>query len=372
MVETIKQAIRQTPDSELAGHASNGKDALFYLQSTTAKVALVQLALQDLDGFELIDHINQKFPDIYVVPILEGNEGGEVWQRILQFNLRDVINGVMTPVAISGILKNAATRAKELGVQFEAMGGVIRGKSYMIAVASARGGTGKSVFATNLTLAMARQKAQTLLIDYSMYPGDFLTMLDRVPRNTLADAIGQGIDLPFLNNLVADHPSGFKFLACPNDNFDVWSFDFDQSLKLIQTARGISEFTVIDTGAHDLPPTFSAIQEADVVFLLTTRDLSRLAATQRYIKTLGEREVLPQKIKVVVNNAQVGIEISEGEVEEIIGHDVAAYLPSNAAEATYSINAGKPLMNTKPEMNFCKVINKLSEMCLKRWQEEES
>jgi pilus assembly protein CpaE len=369
VIASITQALATNPEYKLLGHASTGQEGLFYLSSTTAKCALVQLSLPDMDGFEFIRQVMEKYPDIYLVPILEGNESGEVWQRLLQLNMRDVINGFMDQKALLPILKSAAQRSAEQASRFQESG-MSRGRSYMVTVASARGGTGKSVFAANLAISMAKNKTSPLLVDYSMYAGDFFTMLDHVPRNTVADAIsqGQGIDQPFLKSLVADHPLGFRFLACPNQDFEFYSFDYDSARNLLKTTRGITEFSVIDTGAYDLPCTMAAVDEADLLFLVTTRDLSRLLATQRFIKSMRDREVVPAKIKVIVNNAEVGTEISETEVESILEHEVTAYLPSCPLQTTFSINSGKPLAQAKADLPFCKVIYRLAELCIQRWQ----
>jgi Flp pilus assembly CpaE family ATPase len=218
---------------------------------------------------------------------------------------------------------------------------------------------------------MAKMKASTCLIDYSMAAGDFFTMLDFVPRNTLADAIAQkDVDQQFLSSLIADHPLGFKFLACPNQDFEYYSFEYNSAKNLLQVSRSISPYVVVDTGAADLQSTLAAIDEADVVFLITNRDLARLLSLQRYIKYLVERQVLPQKIKVIINNAEVGTEISETEVESVLEHPVAAYLPSNPIQTTFSINSGKPLNSSKNDLPLCKVINRLGELCVNHWRED--
>ncbi|MEM9400615.1 MAG: response regulator, partial [Verrucomicrobiota bacterium] len=286
MVGIITQAINEESEMNLAGHAASGNDALFHIGSSSVRVILLQLALQDIDGFSLIDQLRSKYPDIYIVPILEGNEGGDVWQRILQLDLRDVINGTSDATQVRQVLSKAVVSAAALQAQVVDATDV-RGKSYMITVASARGGVGKSVFATNLAVAMTKLGSDVLLVDFSMNAGDFFTMLDHVPRNTLADAISQGdqLDLQLLKTLVAEHPMGFKFLACPNQDFDFYGCDYDIGINILKQARGIAEYIIVDTGVYDLPSTASAIDEADVAFLITTRDLSRLLSLQRLIKS---------------------------------------------------------------------------------------
>lgn len=369
-VSLARSAIATVPGGNLAGQCASAKDALFLLGSTKARVAIIQLALPDMDGLKLAAQLIGKYPDLYVVPVLEGTEGGEVWQRILQLNLRHVINGPADAATIGGVLKQAAGRAAEIAVEVSGEdGSTPRGNSYMIAVAGARGGMGKTIFATNLAVCMARLKANTCLIDISMTAGDFFTMLDYVPRHTLADAIAakDQLDANFLGNLISTHPAGFKFLACPNQDFDIYGMDYNDSVNLLKISRGLSEYTIVDTGAYDLPPTAAAIDEADVVFMVTSRDLSRLLSLQRFIKSLKEREFVTEKLKIIVNNAEVGTEISEAEIESVLDHPVAAYLPSIPALTTFSINSGNPLALSKPDHPFCAVTHRLAEISMNHW-----
>jgi pilus assembly protein CpaE len=280
-----------------------------------------------------------------------------------------VIIATSDPVTIQGVLATAAKRADEVAQKFQQEGG--RGKSYVVTIAGARGGVGKSTIAINLAVAMAKQKTDLSLIDFSMSAGDFVAMLDDVPRNTLADAISQGtgLDAGYLKNILTDHSFGFRYLACPNQDFDYYSFDYDSAVNFITQLRTITEYAILDTGSFDLLSTIAAIENSDVCFLITSRDLARLFALQRFIKTLEQREISKDKLKIIINNAEVGTEISEKEIEDVLQHPVTAYLPSSPLPITFSINSGKPLLHTKPDLPFCAVISKLAEITKERWQD---
>jgi pilus assembly protein CpaE len=246
----------------------------------------------------------------------------------------------------------------------------------LIAVAGARSGLGKTVFATNLVVAMQAYEADVALIDLSMNPGDFFTCLDYVPRHTLVDAVKarDQLDATYLSNLLAQHPLGFKFLACPNQDMDpndFYGFSHEDAIQFIQLCRSTAQFVILDTGVHDLPFSVASVEEADLVFMVTTRDLARLLSLQRMLKGLKDRGLLMEKIKVIVNNAEVGVELSDAEVETVLEHPVTAYLPSIPAQTTFSINSGNPLAQSKPELPFCAVIQRLAEISLHRWLDEE-
>lgn len=371
VIKAFQDALASDAAFKFLGHAASGSEGLAKASVVKPDLIFVQLALPDSDGFVIINSLKDKLPKAYAVPVLQSGESGEIWQRIFQEGLRNVLVPPINPASILQSCRHAETNAAQLLAKVDGGG---RSGNYSIAVASARGGVGKSIFAINLAIAMTRRGASTALYDFSMSAGDFLTMLDQVPRHTMGDAIGQGmgLDSSLLGNLVADHALGFKFLACPNDDFNFYSFDQDQAKNFMAAARELSDYSVYDTGAYDLPMTGTAVEGADLIYLLSNRDLARLLSTQRLINNFASRGIEAEKIKVIVNNAEVGMEISDADVEEVLAHPVTAYLPSVPVETAYSINSGKPLIQTNPEHPLAAVIDKLAEYTLYKWEEADS
>ncbi len=350
-----------------AGHAVIAElhaGAKVVTQASGADLIFISVNLPDVDAISVIRSLKSGHPQVPIIPVLSGSEGGDVWQQILQLSLRDTL---VNPSDGSQVIQAVNEAIMHMQGGGEHDGG--DSESYVVSVASARGGVGKTIFAVNLALCMAQQQVGLCLIDYSMSPGDFFTTLDQVPRNTIQDAIaaGQGIDDVLLRNLISEHPLGFSYLACPNDDFDFYSFDFDSASTLIQSARILNPYTVIDTGVYDLPPTNAAIENSDLVYFITNRDLSRLMSLQKLIKSYLARDMPAEKFKVIVNMAEWGTEISEEEIEEVIEHPVTAYLPSIPIETTYSINSGKPLAQANPDLPIVNVMHKLAQYTISHW-----
>lgn len=359
--QSIAAALKGSGEFEIKGVVRDGASALGSISSVDA--AIISLYIQDADAFDVISKI--KSSGVAAIPALQGSEAGDVWQRIMALDLKNVLVGIQSPEEISKVVYAAIENMQQSAASSDSLSS---DGAYLISVASARGGVGKSIYAVNMAVAMAQYDAKVALIDYSMFAGDFFSMLDQVPRNTIVDAIGQGgIDEGFVSSLMSEHPLGFSYLACPNNDFDFYSFDYDSATAMLQTSRGLFDYVIVDTGAYDLPPTVAAVDESDLVFAITTRDLARLMSLQRLIASFKERNFSDDKIKVIVNNAEVGVEITEEEIEEVIEHPVTAYLPSIPVETTFSINSGKPLASAKPDQPMVSVLNKLAEFSIQRW-----
>ena len=275
----IRNAIKSNPELNLVSETQTGREGLFAAATMLTghpRLLIVRLNLADMTGFDFIHQVRQKAPDIYIVPALEGSEGGQVWQNLLQLELRDVLVGPLPVNEISKVLTNAAPRAQE---RFDANKAPahLQGEAFVVSVVSARGGLGKSVVATNLAAAMAKLSDSVTLLDFSLNPGDFAVMLDDVPRNHIMDAVQQGgsLDAEYLNNTLAPHPRlRFRYLASPNQDFDATSFDYNVGAALMEATRSLSQYIVVDTGLAMAGATIAAVDASDVIFLVTSRDVA--------------------------------------------------------------------------------------------------
>src|SRR5580698_4251009 len=154
----IRTAIKSNPDLNLISETQTGREGLFAAATMLTghpRVLIVRLNLGDMTGFDFIGQVRQKAPDIYIIPALEGTEGGQVWQNLLQLELRDVLVGPIPSGEIAKIMASASPRAQE---RFDAnrAPASIEGEAFVITVISARGGLGKSVVATNIASSMAK------------------------------------------------------------------------------------------------------------------------------------------------------------------------------------------------------------------------
>ncbi len=375
--DAIRYAISQDSRLSLVHEAQKGRESLLGLSSIPPgrpRILIVRLTLPDMTGLEVIAQVKQRHPEVYIVPALEGNEGGQIWQRLVQFGLNDFLNGPLAVEEIQTVLTAVAGKAQQQYESTQAQKTDLVTESFLITVASARSGLGKTVFSTNLAAAMSKLSKNVALLDCSLNPGDFPIMLDDVPRNTIMEAVnsGGGIDIELLLNLLSTHKLGFRYLACPNEDFDPKGFDYNITTGILQTMRNISSHVIVDTGLCYSEPTIAAADISDLIFVITTRDVTRLLSAQRFLKLLKEREVSPAKIKVIVNQAEVGVEISENEIETTLEHPVSAYIPSCPGPVTYSINRGEPIVIAEPNEPISQIITRIAQLCYNRWQSDKS
>src|ERR1700748_3307304 len=111
----IRNAIKTNAKLNIISETQTGREGLFAaapMLTGHPRMLIVRLNLGDMTGFDFISQVRQKAPDIYIIPALEGTEGGQVWQNLLQLELRDVLVGPIPTTEISKILNTASPRAQ--------------------------------------------------------------------------------------------------------------------------------------------------------------------------------------------------------------------------------------------------------------------
>src|SRR5262245_48413352 len=114
------------------------------------------------------------------------------------------------------------------------------GPGRVFTVFSPKGGTGKTVLATNLAAALARLEGRrTLLLDLDLQFGDAAVVLGMEPERTVADLmIAPGkLDGEKLASYTLSHPSGLELLPAPTRPEDAELVTETNLTQLLEIAR---------------------------------------------------------------------------------------------------------------------------------------
>ncbi len=76
----IRSAVKSNPDMTLVSETQTGREGLFAAATILTghpRMLIVRLNLGDMTGFDFINQVRQKSPDIYIIPDLDGTKGGK-------------------------------------------------------------------------------------------------------------------------------------------------------------------------------------------------------------------------------------------------------------------------------------------------------
>ena len=237
-------------------------------------------------------------------------------------------------------------------------------KCKVITTFSNKGGIGKTAIATNLAVEIANMtKERVALVDLNMQMGDVTTFLDLNPSFDTAYVINnlERIDEGFLlSTLEKYNNSSLYVLADPPDLEQAEVITSENITTLINVLRNVFSYIIIDTTASFDGKTITALDNSDLVLLITIINLPSVRNCQRCFDLFTRLGYTKDKIKIIVNRYMENEEIKVEDVEEVLGHPVYFKIPNNYFTIINSINKGLPVCEINPHSNIAKSFRELA------------
>src|SRR5581483_8240161 len=212
----------------------------------------------------------------------------------------------------------------------------------VVTIFSPKGGTGKTVVATNLAAALAKREGKrTLLLDLDLQFGDTAIMLGLELEKTIYDLVvapGE-LDSEKLAGYVTKHPSGLDLLAAP--------------------LRPEDAELVVDTSPFFHGPMLATLDRTDDLLVLCGLDVATLKNVGLALQTLELLSFPASRIRYVMNRATANVGVKPSEVEAALKVKIAHQLPSDQA-VPISANRGTPAVLAEPRADFSKAIAALA------------
>jgi len=267
---------------------------------------------------------------------------------VLASALRSGVREVVTPDDLTG-LAEAARRSRELSARVATVTGDAVREGRVITIFSAKGGVGKTTFATNIGAYLASVGHKVLVADLDLAFGDVGISLQLVPHNSIRDLVGMsgGLDERALESIVTHHGSGLDVACAPPEPSDADRVPGQTIAELIKVARRAYDFVIIDTPPAFTEHVLAAFDNSDRLLLIATLDIpavKNLRITLDTLDLLGN----PKESRVVVLNrsdAKVGLDADD--VVTAIKTPIAATVPSSS-DVPASVNRGVPIVLDDP------------------------
>ena len=291
---------------------------------------------------------------------------------VLQSALRAGFKDVLTTEASQGELIDTVARVSAMlpGVNLPSPAPQRRDdeqRARMVTVFSTKGGTGKSVVATNLAVSLARQcDRPVVLVDADLQFGDVAVMLKLAPRRTVVDAVNSldKLDASMMQSLLVEHESsGLQVLAAPLEPAFADQIEAKQLLQIIEVLRTMAAFVIVDTPAYFNDIVLGLIEESDDVLLVAGMDIPSIKNVRIGLQTLRLLNTPMQKIRLVLNRANSKVKLDVAEVERTLQVKAHSRIPSDVA-VPQSVNKGEPIVLDAPKSGPAKAIEALAKTLL--------
>ncbi|MDF1809890.1 MAG: AAA family ATPase [Phycisphaerales bacterium] len=180
----------------------------------------------------------------------------------------------------------------------------------VIAIASGKGGVGKTTTSVNLSIALAKHNRRAVLLDADLGLANADVLCGLMPKARLESAVGDGAAFS-LEDLAIDAPGGFRLIPGSVGIGRVGELDEAERSILLSRLDDLHEYNdviMIDTSAGLGPSVTAFIDAADACLMVVTPEPTSIADAYALIKVLvsqsAERpEARLPTLALIVNQA---------------------------------------------------------------------
>jgi pilus assembly protein CpaE len=348
----LVESVAAHPEVDLIGSSEHVRDAAGALTGGHLGVVLHATHGDSMPGDELAAIREYTRAPIVLLASLESST---LLDEALESDVADVL---LLPQLTENVVF-AIRKAAHAGRRVQAAG---TRKGRIVTVFSPKGGTGKTVTATNLAVSLAKQHGKrTLLLDLDLQFGDAAIMLGLEPEKTIHDLVvapGE-LDAEKLAGYITTHTSGLDILPAPMRPEDAELVTEAKLARLLEVARESYDVIVVDTSPFFHGPMLATLDRTDELLLLCALDVPTLKNVRLSLQTLDLLSFPADRIRVVLRRTSTKVGMTPNEVESALERKVAFEIASDGA-VPLAVNRGNPLVLSDAKANFSQCIRELA------------
>ncbi len=292
-----------------------------------------------------------------VVLQIDPAESNGFMHEVFAAGADDIIVLPETPEGIRHALQKAIARKRGATLA----GGAAPGR--LICVLGPKGGTGKTVTACNLAVALADEGRRVGLVDLDLHFGDVGLGLRLTPERTIYDLARSGgtLDAEKLEDYLTTHPSGVRALLAPIRPDQAGAVSPGFIAEVLALLRSMSDVVVVDTSAGFGPEVITSIDSSSDVCVVGMLDAFSLKDTKLGLETLDRMGYDRGSIRLTLNRADTHVGISHEDVKAILGRDPDILIPSQR-DIPRTVTQGTPIVTAQPKSGAAKAFRTLASL----------
>jgi pilus assembly protein CpaE len=361
-----EQLLRQASPSggQTVVALSDGVEQLLRLLEARPPALLVlSVAGSSEPSLELVRQARRQHGDVAIV-VLHGGSPNGFMERAFQLGADDLITLPQSAEALSFAFEKAMTRRR---------GSAPVATAPLICIIGPKGGTGKTLTACNLAVALARAGARPAVVDLDLQFGDVGLALGLQPERTIYDLIfsGGALDTETVGHFMTKHESGVDVLLAPVRPDQASAIGIDALRSIYSSLRMRYDFVIVDT-----PPAFSAeviaaVDASSALCVVGMLDALSLKDTKIGLETLALMGCDPDDITLVLNRADTSVGISMQDVYRLLGRRPDILVPSDRA-IPRAITDGIPIVAADAKSGAARAFTDLASVYLQTAAREDN
>jgi pilus assembly protein CpaE len=287
--------------------------------------------------------------------LLASNGSPALLEEALEHDVADVL-------LLPQLTDNVAFAIRKAGHVGKRLTGPQQRHGRIVTVFSPKGGTGKTVTATNLGASLAKHWGKrALLLDLDLQFGDAAIMLGIEPEKTIYDLVtapGE-LDSEKLAGYTTRHASGLEVLPAPLRPEDAELVTEAKLARLLEVGRESYDVIVVDTSPFFHGPMLATLDRTDELLLVCGLDVPTLKNVRLSLQTLELLSFPSDRIRLVLNRANSKVGMKPKEVEAALERKIAFEVPSDRT-VPLAVNRGNPAVLSDGKAEFSRAVRAMA------------
>lgn len=217
------------------------------------------------------------------------------------------------------------------------------------------GGVGATALMTQLAVRFVSSEVSrgrdACLVDLDLQFGDAAFQLGLRPKLSLLDLLEAGprLDGELLRATCADHPSGLKVIAAPNEMIPIEGVATDHLLRIVELARREFDTVFIDLPSNWTNWSLSVLAQSDLVLLVTELTVAAISRAKRQLALLASQDLSNVDVRVVVNRYEKSLSklVRPEDVRQALGRGIDFRVANDFPLMRSAIDRGVPVAELK-------------------------
>lgn len=226
----------------------------------------------------------------------------------------------------------------------------------IIAIASGKGGVGKTMLVSNLGIAIAKTSQRCMMVDADLDMANLELALGMEGRPiTLQDVLNNQANI---QDAIYEVIENVKFVPAGISPAQLKRVDPEKLASTIKKLEPFADIILLDSPAGIGKDTIACFSAAQEVILITTP--TPMGVTDAYKTKIAAEKMGLEIVGIVLNMIKNSPnELKDKEISSLLGCEVIARIKDNQ-EIRRAVLAGKPFVKEKPQLSASKIIGDLA------------
>lgn len=228
----------------------------------------------------------------------------------------------------------------------------------VFAVASAKGGVGKTTTSLNLGAALAELGPRTVVVELDLAMANMVDFIDldepAEALTTLHDVLS---DFTAVDEAIRTAPGGFDIVPSGVDLDGFVATNPEGIPAVVQQLRNTYDTVILDTGAGITRETVLAFDLADQVILVSTPRVASVRDTEKTLQLAQRRDA--EIGGIIFNKSGTGRAPPVERIAQYLDTDLLGHVPDDSAVPTAQ-DRGRPVVVEAPDSPAAKAYRKIA------------